>query len=586
MIIEDEYLKLSTKIANYCDTFQDSANSIFWKLDKRLLQKVSILAIPTKSGDDKVIFEPSCQVEEPSEILKIKDEVEVWSKLDQKIRFKVFGNLNPPNPQDFSLYAEKRKSIYEFLQSWEILPGKRRYISNFIRKEKYLVLVFLEVSKEIVEKYKFLRNQYKSQKQVSFNSFFSSVATLFLDNCYSVLSNEDFKRGNFDPEELFIKAGKNFFQGQKPKFVLGTVSISLYEVCNKISCLTYEGEKTQGKILFARPENSCVDLVYSFEEKISISSHRKVRKLLEMCREKTFLISDSEWILGIGKLKKKLNNEINEVFFVEFLGQFKWNLSHGGKPLMRVRFNTPFLPEEEKSIDNIKRELQRVFKGLKEIKLNLLASFVEESKKQTHGTVLVISEEAQSEANRLKNQCFMLKKCKLKKEHVSALTSIDGALLIDPNGICYACGVILDGEAKKDLGTSERGARFNSSLRYYSARKEKQKDLGLVVLIVSEDGMVSVLPELKPKKKHSEILEAIDSLERVMMKSSQSHFRLHIAIKQFEQFRFYLNGEECKRLNTIFSQFPGKELYPNILIDLYKEYVPNPEMNDSYYLLE
>ena len=61
------------------------------------------------------------------------------------------------------------------------------------------------------------------------------------------------------------------------------------------------------------------------------------------------------------------------------------------------------------------------------------------------------------------------------------VTSIDGAtLLISRKGICYSIGVILDGKAT-NKGKSERGARYNSAVRY--VENNKKKCVAVIILL-------------------------------------------------------------------------------------------------------
>ena len=69
---------------------------------------------------------------------------------------------------------------------------------------------------------------------------------------------------------------------------------------------------------------------------------------------------------------------------------------------------------------------------------------------------------------------------------VKHITSIDGAVLIDTKGICYAIGVILDGTTSKTEDIPN-GARHNSARRYKNINNRS------VIVIVSEDGYVTVL---------------------------------------------------------------------------------------------
>jgi len=68
------------------------------------------------------------------------------------------------------------------------------------------------------------------------------------------------------------------------------------------------------------------------------------------------------------------------------------------------------------------------------------------------------------------------------------VTAIDGAVLLDPDAYCYSIGVILDGKAAPGRGTSTRGARFNSAIRYVET-----SPYPCLAIVVSEDGMVDVI---------------------------------------------------------------------------------------------
>ena len=97
--------------------------------------------------------------------------------------------------------------------------------------------------------------------------------------------------------------------------------------------------------------------------------------------------------------------------------------------------------------------------------------------------MLVITTEALAEADRLKLQCTLIEPVPLTPLITRLVTSIDGAVLLDPEGYCYSIGVILDGRAS-GRGDSTRGARYNSG----PALRGKLRAYPCIAIVVSEDG--------------------------------------------------------------------------------------------------
>jgi hypothetical protein len=102
--------------------------------------------------------------------------------------------------------------------------------------------------------------------------------------------------------------------------------------------------------------------------------------------------------------------------------------------------------------------------------------------------MLCITAGAKPEAERLRRQCFRVVPRTMTPPVLRQASSIDGAVLIEPSGVCYAIGVILDGQAT-EKGDSSRGARYNSAVRYTSS-----SPYPCLAIVVSEDGWIDLLP--------------------------------------------------------------------------------------------
>lgn len=211
------------------------------------------------------------------------------------------------------------------------------------------------------------------------------------------------------------------------------------------------------------------------------------------------MVLTSLGIVGVGEMDVRAAKRSGS-FSVEFNGHHKWELWNLGESLMVVEYGLPRLERKPISRREFTSKTRAVFDRINEEQLETLWRITEEAIEQTHGTMLVISDEAEFEATRLAAQSFKLsvpvdlgkklERATNEMNIVNHVTSIDGAVLLDRNCKCYAIGVILDGVVCKESGgDSSRGARYNSALRY----REHRKEVNLAIIVVSEDGTIDIL---------------------------------------------------------------------------------------------
>ena len=268
-----------------------------------------------------------------------------------------------------------------------------------------------------------------------------------------------------------------------------TNPFDLFNICDYISSLNYEGGASTGKIIVGDKNNPNFDMRLELAAPIGLYEYRKVRKLLEMASRDLGLYTDGHKILGLGKPRKSIRGEDQSFLSIHFGGLHKWELIHRSKSLLAIEYGIPGLPKPKINRNAFDDLLQRTFSGTTPDILDKLWKIVDAATGQKHGALLIISSDAGSEAERLNNQSTKIKPTELDESLVRNVTSIDGAALLDVAGICHAIGVILDGEAVSD-GTSVRGARYNSAVRYVKRSNGK-----CVAIIISEDGMVNLYPD-------------------------------------------------------------------------------------------
>ncbi len=283
-------------------------------------------------------------------------------------------------------------------------------------------------------------------------------------------------------------------------FVDESMSVRIYDYLNQIANLKYEGAESVGSILFINAVYA--EVVVKFERPVSIAETKYIRKLLETTTENLFLIFSGDKIIGLGYPQDGVNVTYSKV---EFVKSNKWHFigSSISKEYVKENKHKHILFEVENGIPKIFKNpiskvkftdiIEKKFNG-RNAKAEILYELIVEASKQKHGTTIVIlkDEVAVSEVARLSKKATPIaNKRQLTKEMVRPLTSIDGALILDLNGVCHAIGTILDGITDNNVKSDpERGSRYNSAVLYQYNHSDD-----CVVVVVSEDGYINVISE-------------------------------------------------------------------------------------------
>jgi len=238
------------------------------------------------------------------------------------------------------------------------------------------------------------------------------------------------------------------------------------------------------------------------------------------------------------------------------------------------------LPQPPFDEIKLQKDLLRIFRKMTEKHIHRILGIVREAEKEKHGTMLMISEGAKSESHRLASQGTPITPKVLNPELLRNLTPIDGAVLLNPKGVCYAIGVILDGMAT-DAGDSARGARYNSAIRYVMSTKYAS-----LAVIVSEDGGVDFFPNPLPMIRRSEIETNIVVLRSLHGDQSMNRRKFNATMEWLSQKRFYLLPQHCDEINELMRAIDSKlaEEDPTAMRIVRSEFVPHPSMDvDLYY---
>ncbi|RYB94431.1 hypothetical protein EUA93_08800 [Nocardioides oleivorans] len=401
---------------------------------------------------------------------------------------------------------------------------------------------------------------------------------------------------NIEPPEMFMPswaARSEIIRKAAQRFAQSVAVYSGYEFASdvavaldEISAQPYEGRSSNGALALASPDNPKIDLTLRFARPIPLSETRSMRKALEMATNDLHLLCDGEKVHGLAKIRDTYSSADEDIFSFVVVARGAWELRHHLDRLLRVENTRPTFPQPSIDPDAFKSIARRVFSSSVPADAERLWDLADHASKASHGTILVVHNDAPGEAARLAPQAQQVAPGHLNPELIDAITRIDGAVLVDPAGECHAIGVILDGEATGD-GDPARGARYNSAVRY-----AKANDRNCMVVIVSEDGMINVLPDLRRQVTRAGIEEVVRKVEAAVTNDPEDGV-FNRRWRHIESVAFYLSADQCDRANDAREQVEAKRSrhakresndgLGHILNVSWKRLTPNAAMDATYF---
>ncbi len=313
----------------------------------------------------------------------------------------------------------------------------------------------------------------------------------------------------------------------------------------------------------------------SLQEPVRLRDARGVRKLLEVADDRLALLCDAEAVYGVGEVAEHYDESREDVFEVVFPKQFSWELRHARKPLMHVRFGQPTLRAPGFPTEKLQSLLTRILREVSRDQLDRLVAIARIVARAPHGSMLVISRNAEQEAMRLRKQGTRITPVPLAEDLALRLSAIDGAVLTDVDGRCHAFGVILDGAAHHKC-TPSRGARYNSAVRYVHNRDD------CLAMICSEDGMIDLAPDLRPLIRREDIERRLKELATLAEQDTPELADYHDLMDWFDKHRFYLSVDWCIHIMNLMSMIEPK-LDSEGFRRVYREFGPNEEMDETFF---
>ena len=482
--------------ARFRQVAQVLADGLFSALDEELNPYVLLLALPTQSASDDaapltICLEPTiCGLDG-----RHFEQVVAEGRILQSQTPPPFAGRDDVSPEMVRRRHEGlgvRNAVQAVLTTLDEHAQHQHLCGWPIEIHGFFVMTVLRVQRKPLRAYPSLRaNRYYTDGRPLMPSLLTSAMQRFNEECVKLLSEPEPGSGLLvrprETEELLRAAGKSLLD--TPAQALGAEpgATRLFHTLNTISSLRYEGEEGVGKLLLALRHHPNLEEVFALTCPTPLTDYRAVRKLLEMTTPDVSLLADSENVYALGRPVGTYDPAREDLFTISFINHYAWEFQHDSKVLMRTIYGQPSLPRFRVNRSRFRKDLKRTFQLTDPAKMERLWDVVLEASRQKHGTLLVITTEALAEADRLKLQCTLIEPVPLTPLITRLVTSIDGAVLLDPDSYCYSIGVILDGKAS-GRGTSTRGARYNSAIRYVET-----SPYPCLAIVVSEDGMVNVI---------------------------------------------------------------------------------------------
>ena len=261
---------------------------------------------------------------------------------------------------------------------------------------------------------------------------------------------------------------------------------------NAFASLSYERAGAGGRLVIASSEKATGQLRVQFLDAVPLHQARRMRKILELSDESVAVLVDHRRAYCLGSCSPG-----TDVVEISVTDHAQWEISVDGLALMRVAYGQATLPKPLLDL----RSLALPRNGFS-VLLNSIGSG-QSFRMLSQWTRNYACSVKRTGARICSSRCgaVPITPQLLEPADVVRLGRVDGAVLLGKDGFCHAFGVILDGAATGQ-GDPARGSRYNSAVRYQSTTKDS------VLVVISDDGAVNLIPRLEPRVRRDHVEEA------------------------------------------------------------------------------
>lgn len=476
-----------------------------------------------------------------------------------------------------------KAAVEQVLQAEDAERGWQSFVAWPVELEGYLVFCVLQLWQMTWNSYYALKRNTDNDAYPTACSLLHALVEEFLAGCTRSLavSQSGNVRSVLDRsrDELQRSAGRRLSKTLALASLNYELIDMLYDALTDLAATRYEGTNNRGRLVIASDGHPNLEVIIRFRQPIPLNDTRGLRKILHMSAHGLSALIGGSTIYGLGQVVGRYDQHREDLFTILFTGYHTWELMHAGRTLMRVRNGRPYLSTRVLDMTRFMGLTRRLFHNVPTTDFEHLKRLALAFTQQRHGTILVISDHAQAEAVRLTMQSTPIRPLLLTPDLVETVIAVDGAILIDPSGTCFAFGVILDGLASEQ-GRSSRGSRYNSTLHYVQTAHTMGHRC--MAMVISEDGPIDIFPDLPLQIKRRYVYERLAAFKTLANSSLVRRREFNRCMDWFQQHRFFLWDEICAEINAIRQRIEPKLEATRIVIN-WPDLTPNAELDDSYF---
>jgi hypothetical protein len=373
---------------------QSAADGIFSILDRNLCPNVFLVGILVEDRPDRhpICLEPEDCGYRPDMFADVKEQALHLEAVDEE-RHILHSH---PAVQESHTRRLKLKALTNAVQQSVRLQDEYRGVVSFcswpILVEGYRVIVVLQFNRKAFDAHYALVRDMRDRMSLA-TSLLDATVSEYLDHCAESLGKPNpgaaLRIIDRDYDEIIRAAGKSLMY--TPAYAGAEIDglHGLFEACNTISSLRYEGAETIGRMLVARRGHPNIETMLAFVQPVRMRDYRAVRKLLEMSSDELCLLSDSGYVYGLGNVVGLYDQRVEDLFSIHFTKHYTWEVYHADHLMMRVVYGQPELPRTRIDRHKFESDVQRIFSQVTLKATTYLWELVIEATKQKHGTMVV-----------------------------------------------------------------------------------------------------------------------------------------------------------------------------------------------------